>query len=214
MPVATAHLSIQSILTLLPPDLMAQRFAQILLQSMDPADLIQSNAVSIAADIEQAYHHLQLKPPSNPMIRIRHADNNGPSPLAIIEILNDDMPFLVDSVMGEIQSRGLTVHRVAHPLFRTLRDPVGHLLSIPTNTEADWAKGQPESFILIHIDALSAAEQFDLTHTLTEILAEVRVAVADWPAMRGVVKTEIARFKTVTKTEPPNHSAEVLAFLE
>ena len=44
-----------------------------------------------------------------------------------IEILNDDMPFLVDSVLGELQARGLAVRLLLHPIFKTQRDKAGRL---------------------------------------------------------------------------------------
>ena len=37
--------------------------------------------------------------------------------VSVIEIVNDDMPFLVDSVMGEIAERRLNVQLVVHPVF-------------------------------------------------------------------------------------------------
>ena len=42
--------------------------------------------------------------------------------VSVIEIVNDDMPFLVDSVMGEIAERRLDVRLVAHPVFGVRRD--------------------------------------------------------------------------------------------
>ena len=45
----------------------------------------------------------------------------------IVEILNDDMPFLVDSVLGELQARGLAVRAIQHPIFKTRRDAAGRL---------------------------------------------------------------------------------------
>ena len=43
----------------------------------------------------------------------------------MIEVINDNMPFLVDSVMGELQDRGLTIHLVLHPIVNVPRDGEG-----------------------------------------------------------------------------------------
>jgi len=37
--------------------------------------------------------------------------------LSVIEIVNDNMPFLVDSVMDELQESKLEVHLVLHPIY-------------------------------------------------------------------------------------------------
>ena len=37
--------------------------------------------------------------------------------ISVIEIVNDDMPFLLDSVMGELAERGVEVRLVVHPVF-------------------------------------------------------------------------------------------------
>ena len=34
----------------------------------------------------------------------------------IVEIVNDDMPFLVDSVTMEVNRHGLTLHLIVHPI--------------------------------------------------------------------------------------------------
>ena len=45
----------------------------------------------------------------------------------IVEVVTDDMPFLVDSVTAELNRRDLTVHLVVHPILRVRRDPSGRL---------------------------------------------------------------------------------------
>jgi glutamate dehydrogenase len=52
------------------------------------------------------------------------------SPHTIIEIINDDMPFLVDSVSLAINGSGRIVHLVIHPILTVARDPQGRLLEV------------------------------------------------------------------------------------
>ena len=73
--------------------------------------------------------------------------------ISVIEIVNDDMPFLVDSVMGELTERGLDVRLVAHPVLAVERD-ARPASSRPPPAEAGSRKDAPrESFIHIHVDA-------------------------------------------------------------
>src|SRR2546422_467009 len=67
-----------------------------------------------------------------------------------IEIVNDDMPFLVDSVTMEVNRQGLTLHLLIHPVLRVARDPEGELLSIFQPDESSG--GRLESFMHIEVD--------------------------------------------------------------
>ena len=70
--------------------------------------------------------------------------------MSVLEVINDDMPFLVDSVMGELADRGLDAHLVVHPIFTVERDPSGRLLSFERARPAAPGKAR-ESFIHIHL---------------------------------------------------------------
>ena len=48
----------------------------------------------------------------------------------VVEIVNDDMPFLVDSVTMEINREGLALHAGLHPVFLVLRRPDGAVARI------------------------------------------------------------------------------------
>ena len=79
--------------------------------------------------------------------------------ISVIEIVNDDMPFLVDSVMGELTERGLDVRLVAHPIFAVERDKARQ-----ARRSAGEARqgGEPrESFIHIHVERIDDAPARD-----------------------------------------------------
>src|ERR1044071_6792251 len=102
--------------------------------------------------------------PGTPKIRcetlkLQHsADRNS---VTVIEIVNDDMPFLVDSVMGEITERRLDVRLVAHPMFGVRRS--GSKL---TAIDAPDAAGARESFIHIHLSPIADGACSELVSAL------------------------------------------------
>ncbi len=67
----------------------------------------------------------------------------------MLEIVNDDMPFLVDSVVGELNQRGLDIRLLVHPVFIVERDQAGRLVNFKGRAPVG---GQRESFIHIHVD--------------------------------------------------------------
>src|SRR5437762_10975629 len=70
----------------------------------------------------------------------------------IIEIVNDDMPFLVDSVTMEVNRHGLTLHLITHPIIGVERGADGSLVGLA----ADGSKmRQLESFIHVEVDRIT-----------------------------------------------------------
>ena len=103
-------------------------------------------------------------------------------------IVNDDMPFLVDSIAGAISARGLAVHRLLHPIMRVVRDKDGKLVSIGSTETA----AVPESVIYIELDRADARARHELVEELDRVLAAVRAAVADWPEMTARMTADAA----------------------
>src|SRR5690606_5794169 len=113
-----------------------------------------------------------------------------------VEVLNDDMPFLVDSVLGELQARGLAVRQLLHPTFKTRRDKAGRLQSLLGPGDQNWGDGHQESYIAIHLaGGLKEAAEADLIATLSAILDEVRAAVTDWQPMLRLVEATARRLE-------------------
>lgn len=94
----------------------------------------------------------------------------------VLQIANDDMPFLVDSVTLALAERGIAVHVLGHPVVRVTRDKAGKLVSI--------GEGSPESFMHLEIDRQSAEEMREIEQAIRRVLGDVRLIVADWAPMR------------------------------
>jgi len=112
----------------------------------------------------------------------------------IVDICTDDSPFLVDSVTAAIARQGLAVHLLIHPVLSVRRDDDGELIEI------DAHGGTLESWIHIEVDRVPTAEgRSELEDRLESVLADVRVAVDDWKAMRRACLDIV----TDLRTEPP-----------
>ena len=122
---------------------------------------------------------------------------------SIVHIVNDDMPFLVDSVANELNRREINVHLLAHPVLGVRRDLDGDLLDLGAETAAASGErvGRPESMMHIEIDRQAEPGLLDeIAAALGRVLAEVRLAVDDWRPMRQACLDAIADLA-------PRHSA-------
>ncbi len=132
-----------------------------------------------------------------PLVRIFNPtleDHGYESAFSFVEMVNDDMPFLVDSVFAAINRQGLTVHITVHPVIRVIRNSRGKIDSIAERGETE---GRLESFIRFAVDKETDAQQLKLLRQeILKVLADVRVAVRDWPEMRKKMQEarELLRF--------------------
>ena len=104
----------------------------------------------------------------------------------IVQVVTDDMPFLVDSVTAALDSLGRTVHLVVHPQLVVRRDAVGTLEEIYADTPAEDEFGVvTESWMHLEVDRVASAEDREAIATkLRTVLGNVRDAVEDWSKMR------------------------------
>jgi glutamate dehydrogenase len=188
-------------------------FVALLCGRSVPEDLLRYGAEDLATLAERAYDFMVERTPGAPKIRcetVPLAASGGRKAISVIEIVNDDMPFLVDSVMGEIAERHLDVRLVAHPVIGVRREG-SKLVSL----DAPAAQKNRESFIHLHLlQIVNDAACNDLVGALETVLAEVRVAVQDWHAMRDSVIAIVADMKTNPPPLPVDEVAEAIQFLQ
>nr|WP_246237092.1 NAD-glutamate dehydrogenase domain-containing protein [Pontixanthobacter rizhaonensis] len=101
-----------------------------------------------------------------------------------IAIVNDDMPFLVDSIAATIAAQGLAIDRLVHPVVPVQRSDTGNLEAISGKDTADASR---ESMIYIETARIDAKQRRELEKALRTTLGDVRVAVSDWPKLRKAV---------------------------
>ncbi len=117
-------------------------------------------------------------------------DDQSGSRITRIAVINDDMPFLVDSIAATLARQGLAIDRLVHPVVAVERDAKGVITALP---EGDAPR---ESMIYLETGRTDAKARKALAAALEQTLAEVRGAVADWPAMKACMATDAAVLET------------------
>ncbi|ADB30777.1 NAD-glutamate dehydrogenase [Kribbella flavida DSM 17836] len=103
----------------------------------------------------------------------------------VVEIVVDDMPFLVDSAAMVITDHGLELQLLIHPQFVVRRDVAGTLREVlDDTTSADGHDLVRESWMHLEVERIAdPAEHRALESALLRVLGDVREAVEDWPKM-------------------------------
>jgi glutamate dehydrogenase len=143
---------------------------------------------------------------------------------SVVEVITDDMPFLVDSVTLALGDQERNVHVVIHPMFEAVRDIAGELLelhpSVHGSTPADVEAGHEvvrESWMHVEIDRISDEDDLaEIEAALHQVLRDVRDAVDDWPRMQSRLLDIVAELEEFPPPLPEGevrHGIELLRWL-
>ena len=178
-------------------------------------DLNDRSPVDVYGAVVAHWNFARQREPGSAKVRVynpRFEEHGWQSTHTVVEVVNNDMPFLVDSTRMEINRRGFGIHLMIHPVMQVRRDDEGKLLEVlpPGSTDEDAIF---ESVIHVEVDRQTEPEVLEQLHdSVGRVLADVRAAVEDWPEMRGQARSIASGFE-----EAPvgaEELAEARAFLE
>ncbi len=184
--------------------------ARALLAPADTATLEALPTARLVALVDRAMAFMQRKPAGSPKISLSPLPDGG----AVLEILNLDMPFLLDSVFGELHTRGFPISLVLHPLVKTERGADGKLVRIVGAGDRQWSDGRQESYIAVEFERLPAGEGDKITQAIADILGDVRIVVGDWKPMLARLHKAIIDLRWTPAHVPEQVRNEAMAFLE
>ncbi len=162
-------------------------------------DIADVAPVTLATMVSNQLEFLKVRLPGQTLIRIFNPDmeNDGwESQHTIIEMVNDDMPFLVDTATLTLSELKLGVHLIIHPVIRFERDEQGHLTAIyQKKREADGKmQGQAESVMQFQVDRKTRPEDLEkIERRLKAAFYDVRMAASDWRAMENKAQDAVSK---------------------
>lgn len=196
-------------------------FAAAFYEDVDPSELGTFAPNVLASLTHEAFGFYCTRAPGTAKVRVRAVsfDRDQP-PATVIEVANDDMPFLVDSILAELVERGLAIQLVVHPIMKAWRDEQGGLQAIgerfrQRESAPDGAVAIRESFILIQTsETADDTIRQELRRALERILEHVRAVVDDWRPMSQRLREVINSYKTGTLPVEQDDLEESIQFLE
>ena len=180
-----------------------------------PEDLRAYSDAELAGLARSALDFLKQRTPGRAKVRV--VDPPGEldrGAVTVIEMVNDDMPFIVDSSLALLTERGYEILLVLHPIISVKRMASGALEAIsPERQEGDGFIR--ESFVHIQIGGLSQeAEREALRRELLAVLADARTAVLDWRPMQSRLRQAMSDYHKNPPPLPVEELIESTAFLE
>jgi glutamate dehydrogenase len=199
---------------------MPAEFPRLLYGRSVAEDLEALPAALLAQAAAAAYDHLSEPRPAE-TINLRFRDDSfshhgRDRQITILEVVNDNKPFLLDSTLAELTDQGYEPSLVAHPILAVARDAEGKFVSLAGEATGRAPEGtRRESLIHIHLDRIDTPEARDkLRAGLERVYADVGMAVEDWAAMRGRITEVIQAYRSNPPPLPEDEVTEALQFLE
>ncbi|MDE2462197.1 MAG: NAD-glutamate dehydrogenase, partial [Alphaproteobacteria bacterium] len=189
------------------PDLTA--FFNDFYAGASPQDIIRYTPASLVELAERVFEATSRRSEDETLVELftfHTQREDGPLAETVLLAVNDDRPFLFDSLIGEVSSQAAHIHALFHPILTTVRDDGGRRTS----------KGRQlrESVIVLILEATTDEQRkAALLRGAQDVFSQVRVAVRDWKAMQARLAETIQTLKSVPPAIAPDELAETLAFL-
>ncbi len=180
-----------------------------------PEDVCDRSEVDVYGAIASHFKAADTRPQGTSTVRVftPTVDEHGWSANghSVVEVVTDDMPFLVDSVTMELNNQQRNIHVVVHPQFQVERDITGELVSVKPIDDLG-AKEDPstvrESWMHVEIDRIPEGDDLSqIEAALQRVLRDVREAVEDWHKMHAKVMEVVEELDT----NPPPLPADEIA---
>ena len=184
-----------------------EEFARQYYGRLAPEDLLELDPDDLYGAVLAHWRLAHRRQPGEALVRVyspRFEEHGWRSKHSIVEIVTDDMPFLVDSVAMELNRNGLVIHLPIHPVVVVRRDEAGGLVEV---LPPDAEDGIPESYLHFEVDRQSDPEVLDrLRADVERVLEDVKASVEDWAEMREQVRTIL---EELDERPPPVDEAEL-----
>ncbi len=163
-----------------------------------PAEEMLDDEPDDIVGVVRAHHELAAeRVPGRPAIRVLNpsrGEDGWACPSTVVQVVTDDMPYLVDSVVAELARSEVTVYRVVHPIVVVRRSLTGELQDVlvdadPADAPAD---ALAESWMYLEVSRITDTDLArQVEQRLTAVLNDVREVVEDSDRM-AVIARQIA----------------------
>jgi glutamate dehydrogenase len=182
-----------------------------------PEDVLGTGIEALAGSVLSLYSFLRDRKPATPKIRVYNPtieEHGWISEHTVLELINDDMPFLVDSITSELARREIGLHVLIHPVIKVDRDAKGRLKALHAPGD-ETSPGHFESVMHLQVDHLpDGPQRHALEADLSRILNDVRASVEDWQAMRERCRALVASLSEPSPGLPDDEAKEARDFLQ
>jgi glutamate dehydrogenase len=113
----------------------------------------------------------------------------------LITVALSNRPFIVDSILSELNAQGLEINLIVHPVIET-------------------QPGLATSLVVVFLNQTTAAMRRSIKSALNLVLQQVRLVTDDWRPMLLRIDEEMETFRTTPPPLPTERIAEAVQFMQ
>jgi glutamate dehydrogenase len=187
---------------------LVAQFTQLLYGNISSLDLEHRNesdmygaALSLWSSLNEHKDEAAVIHVFNPSV----SKNGWKSSHTIIEIIIQDMPFLVDSIRIALNRLGLSPHLMLSATLKIIRDDNLEVTALTPIFNKDLEASSEETVFFIEIDRQANVQDLDMIkQTLLSVVEDIRLTVVDWQPMLTCLNTIIS---DVEKSKLPGNKS-------
>ena len=161
----------------------ARALVQAYFRHVNDVEVLGRSVDVLAQLVVEHWRLARLRTAGTALVAVRHVA--GAIGHSVVQIVTDDMPFLVDSVSAELTRLGHPINVVVHPQLVVPRDRRGQINGPVSELEPGLiASGVAEAWMHFEIGAPVDAAANEVVEAIRRVLEDVRLVVGDWQAMR------------------------------
>jgi glutamate dehydrogenase len=172
---------------------------------LPPEEVIDDDPVDLVGAVRSTLQLAENRVPGRPLVRVLNptrGHDGWTSDSTVVQVVTDDMPYLVDSVASRLTAGGVQVQRTVHPIVVVRRDVAGKLIEVLPTADPDAPPRDTlaESWMSVEIDLITDAQRArELENGLLSVLMDVREVVEDTERMAGTARSLADRLES----DPP-----------
>lgn len=187
--------------------------ADSVLVDAHPEDLAPVDPSTLASAVSITAASLAAHGKGKSIVKVEAVESGGAESFTVVSIVNDDMPFLFDSILGQINESSNDVKMVVHPILDVSH--AGKKFEVVDKSRPGLAREKTlrTSVIIAILSPLGEAANKELHSDITSTLAQVNAAVRDWHPMQDKMQELVETLKEGVTPARKSDVAEALAFL-
>ena len=197
---------------------LLKEFACRFYGTISQQDLEERDLLDLYGAMYSLWEFVDAHPVNDNSVRVynpSHEKHSWQSTHTIVEVIHNDMPFLVDSICMEINREDMLAHLIIHTgCIYFERNEKNAIIRILSEVEAKEKNITPQAVIYLEVDRQTDPKVLkNLQKNIAKVLSDVVLAVTDWQPMRNQVEEAIKSLDRVKSIMCSEETQEAVSFL-
>jgi len=196
---------------------LVDEFSKLLYGNISPLDLHNRNDSDMYGATMSLWNSLNDHKINKPVIKVFNPEvskHGWKSNHTVIEVVAEDMPFLIDSLKMALGRLGLPPHLMLSSPIKVIRDSQNKITNLSSTSNFDFKETSIETALIVEIDRITEKALFEkVVKELQSVVSEISLTVTDWQPMQAKLREVISTIANSTHTCSKEEYSDTVEFL-